>query len=91
MVIMRSTFASKEDLTKTKEEVARDLGKLGERMTVVERVASPEWLSKVGERLGSVEGDIKEIKATLKLMQETQEHQRQSLDSIQQYLLEHNA
>ena len=79
MVVMRSSFASKDAVTN-----------LSTRVTIIEQVASPEWLREVSRRLRGVEQKLEGLDSTLKAVKEAQEHNRESLDSIQQYLLEHD-
>ena len=80
MLLMRASFASRDEVEK-----------LARRVLIIEQVASPEWLRKVGDRLGGVESKLEGLQSTLTGMKENQDHQRQTLDSIQQYLLVHNS
>lgn len=72
----------------------RELQQIHERVTLLERdnQSRPGWdaFSSIKEQLGKIEGDLKALNATLRAHTETESHLRDSVDSIQRYLLENN-
>ena len=78
MSLMRQKFAVREDV------IAID-----RRLVIIERLTAPDWLQMLANGLTEVKTKLEGLNATVQALKESQDHNRQSLESIQQYLLEH--
>ncbi len=70
-----------------------ELGNLDKRVSSLEqtREDNPSWevLTEVNKSLGKLDGDFKGLKATMEAHHEENKHMRETVNSIQSYLLEH--